>query len=317
MDPILRFLETVDTGGLFVLVLALLFIGNRLSAAQLRVRALSLSVAAVLFVAFVAFHLTQRSAYADNLSDLTIRGLLGAGFVLGVLWIVLPPLAALFRTTTGSMRNWGREARFRRDARRRERELEAERRRHERQEPAAAKERERLRQQAAEQTRKAATDQKRREDARAKCDVLFALHGPELRERFTKEMFDDFIRRHLGDDRSADYVEQRARELCEIVQKHLEMVNGSTQELGELAAARQEVQAFYDQHADLLHEVCPPVRLKAELRARIPDTITAAAAWKEASSLIADLLQLVAQERQKNRSRQEPARPINPPLKNI
>jgi hypothetical protein len=317
MESVLRFLDTVDLGGMFILVLALLFLGNKLSEGHSRVRALCFSLSGILFVAYVVFQITKGSMYSDNLAEVTFRGLLGAGFVLGASWILLVPIAVLHRKTADRLREWKNDLRRRRVERNRLCQAEEMRRRREQEYPAALREQEKRRKQAEEQARTAAEALRKREESRARCELTFALHGPEIRDRFSKEMFDDFSTRHLGDDRSPEYVEQRARELCDILQKHLEKAKGSAKDLGELAAARQEVQAFYDQHAGMLQEVCPPIRLRAELHARIPDTVTPQAAWKEASNLIAELLQLVGQERQKQNARTSPARPINPPMKNV
>lgn len=248
-EPVFRYLRDVDLGGMFLLVLALIYIGNRVSAGQFRLRGLCLSMSAILFVAFAVVHLTYHSAYFDSLSDLTFRGLLASGFILGISWIVLPPLAALYRSASDWTRNWLHQARYRREERRRARELEVDRRRREQLEPEAARERERLRCQAEEQARRRAAEQKRREEARARCDVLFALHGPDLRERFTKEMYEDFVARHLGDSRTPEYVEQRAKELCDLLQKHLEMAHGKKRNLAELAAWFLEEKKQIDQTA--------------------------------------------------------------------
>src|ERR1017187_524054 len=69
--------------------------------------------------------------------------------------------------------------------------------------------------QAEEREKEAA--QGRRDEAKAACEWLFALHAPELKNRFTREMFDDFVHRHFGDHKMPEYVERRAAELCDIV----------------------------------------------------------------------------------------------------
>src|SRR5689334_10537585 len=70
--------------------------------------------------------------------------------------------------------------------------------------------------------------QQRREEARATCEKLFMIHGPEIRERFPREMFDDFVKRYLHDGRPVEEVERRATELCEIIRSHLEKTDGRT-----------------------------------------------------------------------------------------
>lgn len=63
---------------------------------------------------------------------------------------------------------------------------------------------------------------RRRADARARCELFFDLHAPEIGARFTKAQFDEYARRHLGEDQGPDYVEKRAGELLDIMQRHLE-----------------------------------------------------------------------------------------------
>jgi hypothetical protein len=90
--------------------------------------------------------------------------------------------------------------------------------------------------------RSAADAQKRRDDARAKCELLFSLHAPELADRFPRELFDDFAQRYLSDVHSPDYVEQRAQQLEDIIRQHLEKVQPvkKMRSLEELTTALQE-----------------------------------------------------------------------------
>lgn len=176
---------------------------------------------------------------------------------------------------------------------------------------------------AEERTRSAAVQadaykagHKRREDARASCEVLFATHSFDIRERFTREMFDAFVARHLGDDKSPEYVEKLARDLSDIIRKHLLKAEPPVA-LSELDAARKEVQVCYDEHADLLKEAFPPVRFRAELRVRITDSTLPKDAWKEARDMIHELLQLAAEEKQNRKNAAQPSRNINPPVENI
>ena len=61
------------------------------------------------------------------------------------------------------------------------------------------------------------------------------LHAPEIKTRFTREMFDAFVARHLHDGRAPDDVERRAAELCEIIRTHLEKTGKTSKSLVELA----------------------------------------------------------------------------------
>jgi hypothetical protein len=68
---------------------------------------------------------------------------------------------------------------------------------------------------------------RRRENARARCEMFFTLHAPEIGKRFPKTMFDDHLRRYLGDDRSPDDVEARAEQFLDLLRQQLEKVQPS------------------------------------------------------------------------------------------
>jgi hypothetical protein len=90
----------------------------------------------------------------------------------------------------------------------------------------------------AARTRERTSAQKRRDDARARCEVFFGLHGPEIGTRFPKAMYDDFARRYLGDDHPPEYVEERAEQLLALLQQHLDKVEPAEKpmDVTELAA---------------------------------------------------------------------------------
>ena len=61
-----------------------------------------------------------------------------------------------------------------------------------------------LRGQPATITVKASYSKRRREDTRSACELFYHLFAPELGERFSQAMFDDFVRRYMGDDRAEE-----------------------------------------------------------------------------------------------------------------
>ena len=81
---------------------------------------------------------------------------------------------------------------------------------------------------------------------------------------------------------------------------------------GDIEPARKAVVNLYEKHPEV-HSVCPPERLQVEVRVRIPDNATPEAAWKGASEMMQEILDLVAQEELK---KQKPM-PINPPTGNV
>lgn len=72
--------------------------------------------------------------------------------------------------------------------------------------------------------RRNSSAQKRRETARIECEVLFHQHAHRLGNRFSKEAFDDFVRRNMGDGLEPEIVEERSRQLKTIILSHVEQI---------------------------------------------------------------------------------------------
>ena len=100
------------------------------------------------------------------------------------------------------------------------------------------------------------------------------------------------------------YNDQRANEALEQEEKKKE------KEIADRDAARKQVQACYDEHAELLREAFPPIRFRAELKVRITDDTLPQDAWKQARDIIQELLTAVAAE--KKNAPKAPPRSINP-----
>src|ERR1019366_3520455 len=76
-----------------------------------------------------------------------------------------------------------------------------------------------------EASRNASEDsRRRRENARVQCEVLFQLHTHTLGERFPKAVYDEFVKRYLGDDRTPVDVEQRAKQLQDAILEHVAQI---------------------------------------------------------------------------------------------
>jgi hypothetical protein len=54
--------------------------------------------------------------------------------------------------------------------------------------------------------------------------MFYDLLAPDIGQRFTPEQFEKFAQTHLGDTRSADYVERRAAQLHDLLRQHLAKV---------------------------------------------------------------------------------------------
>lgn len=65
-----------------------------------------------------------------------------------------------------------------------------------------------------------AGDQRRRDDARAQCEVAFSTIAPDIAARFTRREFDAFMTKFMGDNRGPDEVESRRDQLLKILETH-------------------------------------------------------------------------------------------------
>jgi hypothetical protein len=66
--------------------------------------------------------------------------------------------------------------------------------------------------------------QKRREQARAGCEALYALYAPEIKDRFPRADFDAFLKKYLGDQHAPEFVEERAEQLRQIIEQHRQRI---------------------------------------------------------------------------------------------
>lgn len=69
--------------------------------------------------------------------------------------------------------------------------------------------------------------------------------------------------------------------------------------------ARAEVTAFYDGHAELLAEALPPSLFRSQIETRFPESVTPEDAWQAAQEMIAEMLPLIAEAREKQRTEQQ------------
>jgi hypothetical protein len=70
------------------------------------------------------------------------------------------------------------------------------------------------------QQQKAAEHGRRRVEARARCELLYNRHAPEIARRFPRKSMERFIQTYMSDADPAEHVEQRGRELENIIEQH-------------------------------------------------------------------------------------------------
>lgn len=104
---------------------------------------------------------------------------------------------------------------------------------------------ERLQREAAERARKDF-----RNGMIAKCERLYLIHAPELKERFPRSDFDEFCRKHLGPEVSLATCEKRGSELIDIMQAHLARVEPHKPDRS-LASLIQKFSGLKQQIADM------------------------------------------------------------------
>ena len=224
MSVILNILDKGDPCSLTMAAGALLYVGSRVAdATQRRVAAVSALLVLVVYGLYGMGAFPVRAA--DDLFSLVLRGLFAAGLTLGIVQIVLAAFAPLYRLMV--VRLW-QESQRRAEAMQKKQQAEAAECRVEEERVArrqewerAAPEREQQAREQKELLEKRQAENRRRADARGACEILFALHAPDVGERFPRATFDDFVSRHLGDEHPPEYVEERARQLREVIEQHL------------------------------------------------------------------------------------------------
>jgi hypothetical protein len=203
-----------------------------------------------------------------------------AGFALALLFSVVSICVAVWQDGLGSaVKNWWREQ-------------------------AARIARARARQRA-EEERRTIAEKQRRNKARTVCEVLYAQHAPEVGRRLSKEAFDELVSRHLGEDRTAEYVEEHARKVQQLIKDHLDRAVQTG-----AVAARKWASAYYVEHEALLHAQFPRALFAATLEAMVPEAAEPTAAWEGARKLIEHLQGAVRREGEARRSRERRLRQI-------
>lgn len=218
------------------LIALLCFVGNKMVEPGSSTFRLSQRLAVAAFIAYGIYGcIVAGPTTAEQSFAISFRALFAAGLALGLSRVLLPAVAFLYHYTTGlvvrQLCSWHRAIKENIARRKNDRELAERRRREDEEYERSAPERERAQKLAAERAKAEAEANRRRKDCRVACEILYSLHAPEMGRRFTKEMFDDFVKRHLSDVHAPEYVEERARQLQDIIRKHLEKIEPPTKKL--------------------------------------------------------------------------------------
>ena len=226
--------DTIDSdnlAGSCVIVGILFWVGKGFAECHERARQAGLYAGAAALLVYFAV------SYAPNgnVASTAFRGVLIAGAVTGLVWLALPLAYVVYATTFGQLLSFVKNVAVRTKQataqRRWEREQEADRNRRaaeelrlapirERELQAAEAMRVRTQFEADARNRAAKEMQQKRDKCRATCELLYRQYGPEIKDRFTKKMLDEFIETYMGDSLSADEVERRGMELQQLIRGH-------------------------------------------------------------------------------------------------
>lgn len=232
-----NFIETGDLCSGLCLVAIFFFIGTKMVERSPTIQAWGLRVAFLVFLGYVTLSLWSLEGFAfENLLHAVLHGLFAGALTLGVAWILLAIIGFFHRLciapVIGSYRRALHRYRVAVQERKDRREQERARRRWEEEQTQLAPERERQRLEAerrkAEQAATQAAAQRQRDDAREACERFYFLHAPELKDRFSRQVLEEYLQKYMGDNREPEYVEARAQHLLALLQGHLEKIAPSS-----------------------------------------------------------------------------------------
>ena len=218
-----------DICGLLIIIAVLGFVGLKLVERQpkLLTWGLRLAVGTFLVFAIVRFNELESTTTSQLVFRVVLSGLAAGGLVLGPAWIVLSVLGFVHKYYKKLEESGERAARDR-QLQREQREREQQRQREQQERERLAPERERAANEAREQQliegKRADQENQRREDARVACELLYNLREADIRERFPRSQFQDFVDKYMTDNKAVDVVERRAGELQMLIQQHFETV---------------------------------------------------------------------------------------------
>ena len=259
MSDTVEALQYTDFFPLLFVLGILIFAGNAISSRTPESHAYGARAGYIVFLGYTIVALLHFGfSNTSMVAALLIRALIYAGIAVGATCCLMPP----FLIVRDKQRQLLQNAERRRSERERQKNYEAnERLRRE----TELRDAERKRVQAevdakyraeAEATRH--VEQERREKEKVKiaqacsrCELLFSLYKADIESRFTCEMLDDFMKKYMHEGVPAETVEQRADELCAIMERHRETVKGKAQPttIGDLAKWFAEQQQLIEQSA--------------------------------------------------------------------
>ena len=263
------FLNDAIDGSTFLLLIVLFVLGMKLVERDATLQVLGKRLALGAFFLFVAITAIDRQPTdAEAWVAILLRSLIFAGIVLGAAWTILPAGAFVYAHTFGALfrsyEDWSKAAGRRADERKAEREHRQSEAEWERQRPEREREAREAAARAETDARVKAAAQKRREDARAACELAYALAAPEIAARFSKQDFIEFVTKYMTDKFPPESVEERAEQLKAIIRQHQEKVvpTPKFRSIQELAVWFEERKTEIEAVSDARHRATLLVQLK-------------------------------------------------------
>ena len=248
-----------------LLVLGLLYcIGKVAVKRRPELEQLGKQIGFAVFLCACAWSLYSGGDYsgAGLLSTLFSGAILG-GVTASLAWVILPIAAFAVRLPDRIFGQAWRSIRRSWETSRSRNARAVAGRREQREYERLAPQREREREGAELAAQSARAAQKRRENARLSCEVLYRIHQPEIKDRFAPSMFDDYLKKHLGDNCPPDSIDERAQQLQQLIQHHAEKVTPTPK----FRSMADLISRFEIQHKQL--EAIPDDRLKATMLVRL------------------------------------------------
>lgn len=223
--PPFAFLNDGIDGSTWMLFIVLFVLGVKLVESDGRLQVWGKRCAGGAFFLFIFVQvIEQNPGTAGGWLRIVVRSLIFSGIVLGATWTVLPAAVFTYEHTFGALFRSLDEAaaasRKRADERKRMKEQKLRDEEWERTRP----ERERQAMEAALQeearAKLRAAAQKRREDARAACELVYSVVEPEIGKRFSRNDFAQFVAKYMSDNFPPETVEERAEQLKGIIRQH-------------------------------------------------------------------------------------------------
>lgn len=259
-------LESNDLCSLLLISLIVAGAGHVLLGNRPRLRAFGSRAGAVAFFLSAGYCFLNTSQPAEAIFEIAFGAAGLAVSVMGAVWLALglvthvwewavrPPLRAV-RRSLGNL-HYSRAERSRQRKEQQEQQEQQLREEHER--PG--------REQAAREAEVLArTEQQRRDDARAACELLYCSREEALRERFPKAAFDAFVQKYLGDGLPAETVEQRAGTLRQTIDRL------SGDEPGRKQVSLRSVCEWYTRQKEDIDTIDLDEELRDHLRAELEE----------------------------------------------